>query len=166
MFSTLSSWIISIAGIICVSVVVELIMPSGQMNRYIKGIFSFVIILVIILPIPKLLKSKLDFSDLLDYGQIEVDENYLYQLNLDKLSFLKESIEEEAANMGYKNIIVSINADILSSAFQIKSVFVDLSQIGISGNAVHKDINEIRKDITKLVLKHIKIEEGKVLYSG
>lgn len=166
MFSTLSSWIISIAGIICVSVVVELIMPSGQMNRYIKGIFSFVIILVIILPIPKLLKSKLDFSDLLDYGQIEVDENYLYQLNLDKLSFLKESIEEEAANMGYKNIIVSINADILSSAFQIKSVFVDLSQIGISGNAVHKDINEIRKDITKLVLKHIKIEEAKVLYSG
>ncbi len=165
MFSTLSGWIISIAGIICVSVVVELILPSGQMNKYIKGIFSFIIILVIILPIPKLLKSKLDMSDILDYGQIEVDENYLYQVNLNKLTFLKEEVEGEAEKMGYTNIVVSINADILSSAFEIKSVYVDLSQIGISKDAPHRNITEIRKDISGLVVKIIKIEEEKVYFN-
>jgi stage III sporulation protein AF len=165
MFSTLSTWILSIAGIICVSVIIELVMPSGQMNRYIKGIFSFVIILVIIMPIPKLLKSKVDMSEILDYGQIEVDENYLYQVNLDKLSLLKESLEEKADELGYQNVIISISADIFSSAFVIKSVHVDLSQIGISENAPHKNIIEIRKDLSKLVADNIKIEEEKIYFN-
>lgn len=165
MLSSISTWIISIAGIICVSVIIELIMPSGQMNRYIKGILSFVIILVIILPIPKLLKTKLDISEILDYGQIEVDENYLYQFNLDKLTFLKEDLESKAEEIGYKNVVISINADIFSSVFYIKSVYVDLSQIGISENAKHKDIIEIRKDLSSLVAESLKIEEDKVYFN-
>ncbi len=165
MFSTLSTWIISIAGIICVSVIVELILPSGAMNRYIKGIFAFIIILVIILPVPKLLKSKLDLSEILDYGQIEVDENYLYQLNLDKLNYLKEELETQTQTLGYKNVVISINADIFSSAFQIKSIYVDLSQIGISENAPHKNIIEIRQDISSVITKQIKIEEEKIYFN-
>ena len=86
-------------------------------------------------------------SEILDYGQIEVDENYLYQVNLDKLSSLKESLEEKAEELGYQNVIISISADIFSSVFVIKSVHVDLSQIGISENAPHKNIIEIRKDL-------------------
>ena len=86
MLNELSTWIISIAGVICLSVIVELVLPEGQMNRYIKGTFSFVIILVIVMPIPKLLGTKLDFSNIFDYGDIQVDDDYIYQLNLDKIN--------------------------------------------------------------------------------
>ena len=33
MIGNISSWVLSIAGVICVSVLVELLMPDGQMNR-------------------------------------------------------------------------------------------------------------------------------------
>ena len=96
MLSDISSWIMSIAGIICISVIIELVLPDGQMNKYIKGIFSFIVILVIIMPIPKLIGSNLDFSNIFDYdSNINVDEDYLYQLNLDKLNLVKEDIENE-----------------------------------------------------------------------
>ena len=85
MLSTLSSWIISIAGIICISVIIELILPEGNMNKYIKGILSFIIVLVIIMPLPKLLKTEVNFDKIFDYNKnISVDEDYLYQLNLYK----------------------------------------------------------------------------------
>ena len=41
MVSTLSAWILSIAGIVLLSVLVELILPAGSMSKYIKGIFAF-----------------------------------------------------------------------------------------------------------------------------
>ena len=90
MLNELSTWIMSIAGIICLSVVVELMLPDGQMNRYIKGTFSFIIILVIIMPIPKLLGTELKFPNIFDYDNIQVDEDYIYQLNLDKINKVKE----------------------------------------------------------------------------
>ncbi len=86
MLTTLSGWILSIAGVICISVIVELVMPDGQMNSYIKKILSFIIVLVIILPLPKLLKTEIDLNNIFDYSEnIEVDKDYLYQLNLNKI---------------------------------------------------------------------------------
>ena len=93
MLSSLSAWVLSIAGIIVLCVLVELIMPSGQMNKYIKGILSFMVIFVIVMPIPKLLNLKIDFNDFLNYGNVEVDKDYIYQLNLNKMMSLKEDID-------------------------------------------------------------------------
>ena len=96
MFESISTWIVSIAGIVCLSVLVELLLPEGQMNRYIKGIFSFIIVFVIISPLPKLLNQDIDISNVFNFEQsFEIDEDYLYQLNLDKLNRLKETIEKE-----------------------------------------------------------------------
>ena len=62
MFSSLSGWVLSIAGVISLSVIVELILPEGQLNKYIRGIFSFIIILVIIAPLPSLGGKNFSFS--------------------------------------------------------------------------------------------------------
>ncbi len=164
MLSTISSWIISIAGIICLSVIIELILPNGQMNRYIKGIFSFIIILVIIMPIPKLLNLKIDLSNVFNTEDITLQEDYLYQLNLNKIMALKEETEEDITYTGYNNVTVSINADIFASNIEIKSISVDISHIGITEKAPHTNIVDIRYDIVKVVQNHIKIEEGKIYF--
>ena len=127
MISEISSWVMSIAGIICLSVLIELLMPDGQMNRYIKNIFSFIVILVIILPIPKLMKSNIDYDNIFyNQGSVEIDENYLYQLNLDRINKLKGDIESEILRNGYKNVSVYLNSSIFDNSMQIKSVSVDL----------------------------------------
>ena len=38
--NNISSYILTIAGIVLISVVVELVMPDGQMNKYIKSVLS------------------------------------------------------------------------------------------------------------------------------
>ena len=166
MIGELSNWILSIAGIICLSVVVELILPDGQMNRYIKGIFSFIVVLVILLPIPKLLNKNFNISDILDGSWIEVDQDYLYQLNLDKINLVKEQVEEEISKHGYQNVKVYINCDIFDNAMQFKSITVDLTSLVITENAEHKDITKIKKDITNIIKNHVDIDEEAILYDG
>ncbi len=166
MLSELSNWILSIAGIICVSVIVELILPDGQMNRYIKGIFSFIIILVVIMPIPKLLNRDLDFSNIFDNSGYEIDSDYLYQVNLDKMNSVKNEIEKQIEKRGYLNVVVSINCDIFDNSMQYKSIFVDLSDLVISGQAEHNNISKIKKDISNIIMAIIDIDEEAILYDG
>ena len=166
MLSELSNWILSIAGIICVSVIVELILPDGQMNRYIKGIFSFIIILVVIMPIPKLLNRNFDFSNIFDNSGYEIDSDYLYQVNLDKMNSVKNEIEKQIEKRGYLNVVVSINCDIFDNSMQYKSIFVDLSNLVISGQAEHNNISKIKKDISSIIMAIIDIDEEAILYDG
>lgn len=167
MISDISTWILSIAGIICISVIIELILPEGQMNKYIKGIFSFIVILVIIMPIPKLIGSNFDFSNILNYeNSVNVDEDYIYQLNLNKLNLLKEDIESEINKYGYENVSVYINCNIFENKMNFKSITVDLNSLVISENAEHKDITKIKKDITNIILSFIQIDEEEILYDG
>lgn len=166
MLSELSNWILSIAGIICVSVIVELILPDGQMNRYIKGIFSFIIILVVIMPIPKLLNRDFDFSKIFDNSGYEIDSDYLYQVNLDKMNSVKNEIENQIEKRGYLNVVVSINCDIFDNSMQYKSIFVDLSDLVISGQAEHNNISKIKKDISSIIMAIIDIDEEAILYDG
>lgn len=166
MLSEISNWILSIAGIICVSVIVELILPDGQMNRYIKGIFSFIIILVVIMPIPKLLNRDFDFSNIFDNSGYEINSDYLYQVNLDKMNSVKNEIENQIEKRGYLNVVVSINCDIFDNSMQYKSIFVDLSDLVISGQAEHNNISKIKKDISSIIMAIIDIDEEAILYDG
>ncbi len=165
MLNTISSWIISIAGIICISVIVELILPEGQMNRYIKSVFSFIIVLIIILPIPKLLKTEIQIDRLFDDGEhISVDEDYLYQLNLYKINIVKEKIENKIQEHGYKNVYIYVSADIFQNKMQFKYINVDLSKLIISENSEHNDIIKIKQDITSIITSYVNISEEAVLY--
>lgn len=166
MLTELSNWILSIAGIICVSVIVELILPDGQMNRYIKGIFSFIIILVVIMPIPKLLNRDFNFSNIFDNSGYEINSDYLYQVNLDKMNSVKNEIEKQIEKRGYLNVVVSINCDIFDNSMQYKSIFVDLSDLVISGQAEHNNISKIKKDISNIIMAIIDIDEEAILYDG
>ncbi len=167
MFSSISQWLLSIAGIICLSVVVELILPDGQINKYIKSIMSFLVTLVIIMPLPKLLNSNKDYSGFLDYeNSIEVDQDYLYQLNLDKANSIKMDIEDDIRALGYKNVSVYISCDIFESQMTFSSITVDLSSLVITENAEHKDISKIRKDITKIIQLYLNFDEEEIFYDG
>ncbi len=165
MFTSISAWIMSITGVICLSVLVELILPNGQMHKYIKGIFSFIILLVIISPIPKLLKKDFDYSNMFGYNEIQVQEEYLYQINLDKVSAMQENINNDILSYGYMNVDARIDSDIFASTISIKAVYVDLSLLSISENAVHKNIIDIKKDMLKIVTTHINIENERVVFN-
>lgn len=166
MASSLSAWVMSIAGIICLSVLVELILPNGQMNKYIKGIFSFIVILVIISPIPTLLGKEVNLDNMFDSStQIELQKDYLYQVNLDRVSAMQKDINSQISAQGYQNVEARIDCDIFSSQINYRSIYVDLSNLVISDSAVHKDILTIKKDIIAIVLSIVDIKEERVVFN-
>lgn len=162
---SISSWIISIAGVIVLSVLIELILPDGQMNKYIKSIFSFVIVFVIISPLPKLLKQDITFSEFFDSDQsFSIDTNYLEQVNLNKLVASQQQIENQCLDAGYKNVKVYINADIHSGAMVVQSVYVDLSELVLSSTAEHTNISNIKIHITQIIQNNITISQESISY--
>lgn len=166
MFSNISSWVVSITVIVCLSVLVELILPDGQMNRYIKGIFSFVIVFVIISPIPKLLNQEISLEIFNQDESFTLDEDYLFQVNLDKLNSLQSLVENECESKGYLHTKIYLNADIFDNDMRVKSATVDLSNLVISTSAEHNDISKIKKHINQIITSYIKIEEESIFYDG
>ncbi len=164
MISSLSSWILSIAGIVLISTLVELILPIGAMNKYIKGIFAFIITLVILTPLPKLLNQKIDISSFFESENIKVDKDYIYQLNLDKINKLQNDTKQEISSNGYNNVEVYISCDIFDNVFQIKFVTIDLTKLVITSNAEHTHILKIKQQITEIVKKHLNIGEDDIYY--
>ena len=144
----MTAWILSIAGISVVSVLVDLILPSGQTAKYIKNMFAFITIFVIISPLPKLLSGNVKIDDIFQSEEIILQEDFLYQVNRDKLSALESSVQVNLESEGVKGVIVSLSADIFKTEMQIEEVFVDLSEIVIDENCQHKDIKKL---ITKVV---------------
>ena len=106
---TISAWILSIAGICILSVLIDLFLPEGSSSSHIKTIFNFVIIFVIIAPLPGLLQKDFDASLIFNENEIVLQEDYIYQLNRDKLTMLEKTIENKLTNDGLLNIDISIS---------------------------------------------------------
>lgn len=160
--SEVSTWILSVAGVVCLSVLIEFIMPDGQMNKYIKSIFSFVIILVIILPLPKLFKKQNSSISVFDYEEINLQNDYLYELNLSKLSSITKTIEKDIKELGYNDVSLSISADIFDEKIDYRGIYVNLNNLVISNDFEHKNITEIKEDITQVIGKYI--NDGEVFF--
>ena len=130
--NVVSSWLLSIACVVVLSVLAEFVLPEGQINKYIKVIFSFVIMLVIIMPLPKLFGKEFELKNLFESSKVELQENYLYQVNLNKLNSLSEEIDKKIVEAGMEKVVVSIDSNILAESLEIYSVFVDLKDIEYS----------------------------------
>jgi stage III sporulation protein AF len=70
----MAEWVLSIVGVVALTVLLDILLPEGQMNKYLKGIFSLLVILVVISPLPSLVKNG-TFEDFfkLEKGDFDVD---------------------------------------------------------------------------------------------
>ncbi len=160
--SSFSVWVLSIAGICVLSVLVELILPEGQTRKYIKAIFSFFVIIVVVAPLPKLVKSGIDFDTIIAGDDVGIQEDFIYQLNRNKLDAISAEIEDDLKGQGVDGVKVLLSANIFSSNLEIEAVFVDLFDLVILDETQHINTHEI---IIKTVKKHVDIEEENIVFN-
>lgn len=153
--SSISSWVLSIAGIVCISVIIEIIMPEGQMNKYIRGVLSFIIILVIISPLPNLLKAK-DINVNPTINQIGIQQEFIDNFNIAKKDAYESDLSKLMESIGYEEVSFELNLKTDGEKYYFDKLFVDLSKLVIKENAQHKDIVEIKEEILGEVSKVIK----------
>lgn len=162
MFSSISSWVLSIAGVISLSVVVELLLPEGTLNKYIRSIFSFIVVLVIIAPLPSLVGKQFSYSDLEIVQDYTLQEDYIYQLNVYKTEAVQQAISIDIVNHGYEGVVVSVSSENKSAQFKIKAIYVELENLVILDKAEHNDISDIEEEIFTIILSHAKVDRAEV----
>ena len=161
--SSVATWLLSIAGVCILSVLVDVILPNGQTNKFIKGIFAFCMILVIISPIPSLINKDFKFNDIIIAEDITIDKEFIYQANRDKLSLIKAQIESELTELGINGVNISVNGDIFSDNMKIENIFVDLSEMVINENVQHTNIE---KTVKQAVRKFVSLQEEQIIING
>lgn len=63
----------SVVGVICLGVLVEIVLPSGKSAKYVRGAFSLLVVFVIASIIPSIAKADwtLDLNDVFSSGEVE-----------------------------------------------------------------------------------------------
>ena len=155
-----SGWIISVSGVCLASIIIDLILPSGKTNGVIKRVLSYVIILVLLMPISKLFSADFSLNELFYNSEYVLQDNYICNINQSKLSEMENSICEDFEKVGIVGANVSISADIFDVDMKINAIYVDLCNVVISGNFENIDI---KTEVVRVVQKYVIVGEDKVI---
>ncbi|MCK9575006.1 MAG: stage III sporulation protein AF [Clostridia bacterium] len=162
---TFSTWILSISGVVLLGVLIDIILPEGQTNRYLKSVFAFFVIFTVISPLPKLLNSDFSLYDFLDTEEVSIDISFISQINVQKLNALKNDIQTELNNSGYSGIYINITADIYSENMQIERIYADLANLVIDKNIANINSNKYEV-VKKIITQQTGVEEGIITVYG
>ncbi|MDD2227436.1 MAG: stage III sporulation protein AF [Clostridia bacterium] len=160
--SPISVWILSITGIIVLSVVVDLVLPNGSTSKFIKNIFAFVIVIVIISPVIMFFSNKnLELDDFFKENSVVVQQDFIANINRKKLNKVEYDVKKTLKANGISGVGVGVMADVFAKELEVTQVSIDLSQIVIDKNFSHIDI---KKSIIEIVLRFVKVKKSQIIF--
>lgn len=146
--SAVSSWVLTIVGVIIITVIVEITMPDGNINKYIKGILVIFTVFVMVSPITNLnIFGSIKNSDY----DIKLDDSYLGDVNSQIANEYKIIIESKLKTNGYENVTVDIDLKD-DEKLEIDAVFVYLCDLVLKSNDESINIYNNIKSIIKSVV--------------
>ena len=154
----ISGWIMSILGIVVLGTTVDLLMTKSRMKNIIRSVFATVSVLVIITPLPSLIRNGVDisFSDML--GQIELDTNFLDYADKMKIHTMKAAIESALENDGISGVKVELTAEVHDNEITVQRVVIDLSDSVIKDNLANINKYEFIKERVKSFTNNKEVE--------
>lgn len=150
--SALGGWILGILGIVVIGAVIDLVLPSGRMNKYVKSVFAAVTVLVVILPLPNLLKNGCSADEFIPNIKVETDDKYLEYTQNIKKNYIIKGLKAALSNDGITLGEMSIEGDFSSVAPVITAVKINLSQVVIVGQSEHINKYELLRNKVSLYL--------------
>ena len=79
-------WLLGVVGVVLLGVLADVLLPRGQMSKYVKGIFSVLLIFVLLSPIVTFFRQDMHLTDLINFdaGSYERDESYIDFIELER----------------------------------------------------------------------------------
>ena len=155
--SGISSYSLSIVGIVFLGVLVDIILPDGDMNRYIKGMFAMIAVFVIVSPISKLVNADINLEKIADTtNHIQVDDDFLEATKNQYIISLQNTLKARLIDAGYSNVIVTIQGYLSNNVLAIEKVKIDISNMVLTMDKQH--INKY-VEITKIAVETLNVEE-------
>lgn len=152
-------WVLNLVGISLMGILIEILLPSGKTNKYIKGVLSLVTISVVISPIISIFTNQSAIKNFFDQD-IVVDEQFVASTNQSSNQREEKLIESMLESQGFKGVEINI---LPSSDSQNKIEFVKICTKNMVIDSENSNI-DIKGKITSLVSKRLKIDVGKIYY--
>lgn len=145
-------WIMSVVGVICLGLLLEIVLPEGQTAKYVKGAFSLLIVFVIAAPLPNLLGKDLKLK--LDSCTFEVDGDYINATYSAYSQGTAKSIEKYLLENGYVCDVDIVLKDATPAAYERIDVAVRNFKAQVA--------DAVSKEVRRLITERLKCDERKV----
>ena len=141
----IKNYVLSVLGVVLLGIVVDIIIPTGQINKYIKSVYSIFVVMVLISPVIKFFKSGQDLK--LNYTEYEINEkllNYIYSKQADETEVLIETI---LGREGFSSVDIILCYSIENKELIYNSCQVNVENMSISSDKQHINSYEFIRNV-------------------
>ena len=157
--SAISTWILSITGIVLVGLLFDILLPNGKTNKIVKSVVALFTVLVIVSPLKNIDLNNFDFSNL--FENFNIDSQFVSSLREDMVQTLKDDIQENLYENGYSRVKIDFEVSSSQENLQIRTVFVDLSNLVLLDNNLN--INKYT-NIVAIIKSLVDIKEDSIIF--
>ena len=157
--NSFAAWGLTLFGLAVVSTVAEMLLPRGKTKSVIRSVFATVAVLVIVTPLPGLIKSgfKFDFTS----DTVTTDTDYLEYIDGIKRKAFETAVRASLEEKGYPKDAYDLTV-VTDGGYGVKSVTVKLVGSGITENGAHINKSEMKR----LIAEFFGISEEAVMTYG
>lgn len=156
-------WIFSIVGIGAIGILLDVLMPEGETNKYIKSIFALITIFVVISPLPKLVGQKINVNFFENTTTaVDVDSKFVKNVYLTRYEKMERQIETSIYSVTGENVEVEIRF-FESCPEKIKEVIVFSKNLVIEGDDENKHIIE---KINSLLKTRLGVQGEQIIFKN
>jgi len=142
----MKAWLISVVGVVVLIAVAEMILPQGRLRSAIRSVFSIVLMLVVLAPLPSIKNAEWNGK-----YEIPMDEGTVEGVYTAKVVALENDCEAMLKSKGYENVEIVL---LCEGGERVPSV----RQVIVSGVAQSEDV-------TKVLCEYLGVSVEKVVFA-
>ncbi len=157
----MKEWILCLTGVIILTTIFYLIMPSGKTNTLLKGIFSLICILVLVQPITSIKNGEYSVLSLKEVD-INLDEEYLSFINSKRVQNLEKECQKILKKEGLytENVVIELEENQYLE-YKIKQIKINLKELVIEDENEH--INKLDR-VRSSISEYFGVEKSAVIF--
>lgn len=151
----MTPWLLSIVGVVVVGVLIDLLLTDSPVSKFVRSIYAFFILLVIVQPIPGFLRGGVQVG-----GGLEPDWGLVGQINSMSAASAQRNLERTFEVAGFSGILVTITPVRDSQTFRIHTVYIN------AWNSHHSNANlDHRTEIIRITRAVLNVNEDQIVYT-
>lgn len=162
--SALAAWITAIFVAVVIAIGAELLFSDTRMSKFIRSVTAIVILLVIVMPIPALVKNGFSIGgDDAAENNMKLDESFIGFVDEKRINAVEAALVGELKNAGISGAAIKITRAGNGEKTKIVQVEINLADSVIDEKLGHINMNELA---VTTVCKYLNIEKSKVVVYG
>jgi hypothetical protein len=156
----MSSWLLSIAGIVVIGALIEVLLTDSSVHKFVRSIYAFFVLFIIAQPIPGFFRNTV--AQVQTGVVLELDTQLIQTINSQTAAAMQRNAMTALSTAGFDSVIVTIDVE-PNANFIIRSIYINAFDVVLRANP--PNIN-IKQEIIKIVRAVTGASEEVIHYVG